>query len=108
MATAAHALLLLETVAMAAHQDQPPGQFGRQLKGSDQNRRQFERALRHVAHTDYADGDEQRVVKSAGLGVDQRPVGTSSLPCFNRLVRTRMLGGVGRAREKLAFTRLAF
>jgi len=34
-------------------------------------------------------------------------VGTFSLPCFNRLVRTRMLGGVGRAGEKLALTRLA-
>ena len=93
-------------MAVAAHQDQPSGHPGRQFKGSDQNRRQLERALRHVADTDYADGDEQRVVKSAGFGVDQRPVGTFSLPCFNRLVRTRMLGGVGRAGEKLALTRL--
>jgi len=106
MATAAHALLLLETVALATHQDQSSGQSGRQPKGSDQNRRELERALRHVADTDHANGDEQRVVKSAGLGVDQRTVGTFSLPCFNRLVRTRILGGVGRVREKLALTRL--
>ena len=45
---------------------------------------------------------------STGSGVDQRSVGTFSLPCFNRLVRTRMLGGVGRAGVIPALTRLGF
>ena len=33
-------------------------------------------------------------------------LGTFSLPCFNRLVRTRMLGGVGRAGVMPTLTRL--
>ena len=48
------------------------------------------------------------MVSGAGFGVDQGSVGTFSLPCFNRLVRTRMLGGVGRAGEMPALTRLGF
>jgi hypothetical protein len=36
---------------------------------------------------------------AARLDLDQRSVDPFSLPDFNRLVRTRMLGGVGRAGE---------
>ena len=57
MVTTAYALLLLETVAVATHQDQTSGESGRQPEGSDQNRRELERALRYVAHPDYANGD---------------------------------------------------
>ena len=48
-----------------------------------------------------------------GTGFHQGTVDQDSLPGYcpvifvNRLVRTRMLGGVGRAGEKPAFTRLA-
>jgi len=42
---------------------------------SDQNTPELEKTLRHVVDTHYAKRDEQRVDKSAGLGVDQRPVG---------------------------------
>jgi len=45
MVTAASVLLLLETVAVAAHQDQPSGKSGCQPEGSDQNRRELERAF---------------------------------------------------------------
>ena len=61
---------LPETVAVAAHQDQTPGESGRQSKGSDQNRCELERALCHVAHTDHANGDVERLVNRAGSGVD--------------------------------------
>ena len=70
MVTAASALLLLETVAVAAHQDQSSGESGCQSERRDQNRCEFERTLRHVAYTDHANGDEQRVAESTGLGVD--------------------------------------
>ena len=43
---------------------------------------------------------------STGSGAEQRSVGTFSSPCFNRLVRTRMLGGVGRAGVMPTLTRL--
>jgi len=61
---------LPETVAVAAHQDQTSGESGRQSKGSDQNRRELERTLCHVAHTDHANGDVERLVNRAGSGVD--------------------------------------
>ena len=70
MVTAAYALLLLEAVAVAAHQNQTFGQPGRQSEGGDQNRREFERALCHVAYTDNAKGDVERLVGGTGLGVD--------------------------------------
>ena len=61
---------LPETVAVAAHQDQTSAESGRQSEGSDQNRREFKRTLRHVAHPDYANGDVERMVGRAGSGVD--------------------------------------
>ena len=70
MVTAALALLLLETVAVAAHQDQSSGESGGQLEGGDQNRCEFKRTLCHVAHIDHAKGDVERLVNRAGSGVD--------------------------------------
>ena len=70
MVTAAYALLLLETVAVAAHQNQSSGESGRQPEGSDQNQREFERTVRHVAHPGYANGDVERLVNCTGSGVD--------------------------------------
>lgn len=61
---------LPETVAVAAHEDQTSGESGCQSEGSDQNWREFERTLRHVAHSDYANGGVERMVNSAGADVD--------------------------------------
>lgn len=48
-----------------------------------------------------------RVVKTARLRSRSKITGPVFITCFNRLVRTRMLGGVGRAGAIPALTRLA-
>jgi len=66
-----------------------------------------------VADIGHADRDDQQVACETGSIICQRSMGENSLPGYgpvgslNRLVRTRMLGGVGRAGEKPALTRLA-
>jgi hypothetical protein len=53
------------------------------------------------------------MAQGSGVAVCQGTVGKHPLPRYgavahgNRLVRTRMLGGVGRGREKLPLTRFA-
>ena len=57
-------------------------------------------------------GDDQPMAQGSGFVVCQRTVGEYPLPRYgavahgNRLVRTRMPGGVGRGREILPLTRL--
>jgi hypothetical protein len=56
-------------------------------------------------------GYDQQMAEESRSGVSQRPVGEDTLSGYgpvthgNRLVRTRLLGGVGRAGERPALTR---
>lgn len=98
--------LLLETMALAADQDQSSRLVGDRPAASDHCRCEFERTVLHVANQGDADGDVQPVAQGTRLGLNQGTMVPFSLPCFNRLVRTRMLGGVGSAGEIPALTRL--
>ena len=108
MAAATVADLLLETVALGANQNPSSRRAWGEPEASDHRRCEFERTALHVANQGDANGHVQRVAQGTRLSLNQRTVEPFSLPCFNRLVRTRMLGGVGSAGAKPALTRLAF
>ena len=105
MATKTVAHLLLETMAPGADENPPSRGIGNQADGRDQSRHELQRPVPPVANQGDANGDDQRMAYAARLDLDQRSVDPFSLPDFNRLVRTRMLGGVGRAGEIPALTR---
>src|SRR5689334_18589001 len=107
MAATTNSHVLLETVALRENENQTPHRLGDQRQRRDQSRHEFQRPVLHVANESNADGPVQRMATTTRLGLDQRSLGPFSLPCFNRLVRTRMLGGVGSAGGIPALTRLA-
>ncbi len=65
-----------------------------------------------VQNTGNPIGDDQQMVQGSGSIICKRSMGEHPLPGYgsvtlgNRLVRTRLLGGVGRGREILPLTRL--
>ena len=67
-----------------------------------------------LSHHGDSDRHDQQMAQESRSRICQRTVGENPLPSHgpvdsvNRLVRTRMLGGVGRGREKLPLTRLYF
>ena len=59
MAQKAHPDVLLETMALAAHEDQAPVGFGRQPEDSNPARRQQQKLLAHGTHAGDAASVEQ-------------------------------------------------
>jgi RNA-directed DNA polymerase len=64
---AAHAHVLLEAVALGAHEDQAPAGFGREPEDGDPAWREQQELLAHGENPGAAAGDVQRVVESARL-----------------------------------------
>jgi len=77
------------------------------------SRNESEGTLATVPDAGNPDGHDQSMAQGSRFALCQRSVGEHPLPGYgsvasgNRLLRTRMIGGVGRGREKLPLTRLA-
>ena len=99
--------MLLETVALGAHEDSQLVEFGREPEDGDPAWRQQQELLAHGENPGAATGTVQRVAESARLGQRQRPVVqgpglhhvrenfVERADLLNRPLRTRMVGGVG-------------
>ena len=100
-------MLLLETVALGAHEDQAFAGLGREPEDGDPAWRQQQELLAHGANPGAAAGAVQRVVESARLGQREGPVVqgpglhhmrenfVERADLLNRPLRTRTVGGVG-------------
>lgn len=100
---------MLETVALAANQDQAFAGFGRKPEDGDPAWRQQQKLLAHGENPGSAAGTEQRVVTGARLAQCERPLvqgprlyGKEEKKIFvervnllNRPLRTCTVGGVG-------------
>ena len=109
MDQAANPDVLLETVALGAHEDSELAGLGREPEDGNPAWRQQQELLAHGENPGAAAGTVQCVVESAGLGQRQRPVvqgpGLRDLignrllveraDLLNRPLRTRTVGGVG-------------
>jgi len=88
-------------------------QTGNVASGSHLSGHQPQRAMALVPDVDDANGDDQQMAQGSRSSICQRTVGSHSLPghgpviSVNRLVRTRMTGGVGRGKEKVLLIRLS-
>ena len=101
--------MLLETVALGAHEDQALAGSGREPEDGDPAWRQQQELLAQGANPGVAAGAVQRVVESARAGQRESPVVKSPglhelkdkknfverADLLNRPLRTRMVGGVG-------------
>ena len=98
--------VLLETVALAAHEDQELAGFGREPEVSHPARCQQPQLLAHGTHPGDTTGAEQHMVGSAGTTECEGPVVQGQglhvkedfvvqADLLNRPLRTRMVGGVG-------------
>ena len=104
---AAHPHVLMETVALGAHEDQAPAGSGREPEDGDPAWRQQQELLAHGTHPGVAASPVQRVVESARLGQRKRLVVqgpelhhvrenfVERADLLNRPLRTRTVGGVG-------------
>lgn len=103
---AANPHVLLEAVALGAHEDQASAGSGREPEDGDPAWRQQQELVAHGAHLGVAASTVQRVVESARSGQREKPVvqsaGLHELNGFveradllNRPLRTRTVGGVG-------------
>ena len=106
---AAHTHVLLETVALGAHQDQKLAGLGRELEVGDSARCQQQQLLADVQNSGDQPGHFQRVVTGARFAQCEGPVvqGTGlygkeeeenfveRADLLNRPLRTRKVGGVG-------------
>ena len=106
---AAHPHVLLETVALDAHEDQEFAELGREPEDGDPAWRQQQKLLAHGENPGDAAGATQRVVEGAragqregpvvqgpGLhGVGERKTSSSEPTWLFRPLRTRIVGGVG-------------
>lgn len=70
----AHAHVLLETVALAAHQDQELAGLGRESEVGDSTRLQQQQLLADVQNPGDQPGHLQRVAKGARFAQRERPV----------------------------------
>ena len=110
MDQAANPDVLLETVALGAHQDSELAGLGREPEDGNPAWRQQQELLAHGENPGIAAGVVQRVVESARAGQRERPVVKSPglhelrdmnesfverANLLNRPLRTRMVGGVG-------------
>ncbi|MDO9571864.1 MAG: hypothetical protein Q7J58_21140, partial [Hydrogenophaga sp.] len=106
----AHAHVLLETVALAAHENQELAGLGREPEVGDSARMQQQQLLADVQNTGDQPGHLQRVVTGARFAQRERTVvqGTGlygkeekregfveRADLLNRPLRTRTVGGVG-------------
>nr|WP_202961143.1 hypothetical protein [Candidatus Symbiobacter mobilis] len=100
--------VLLETVALAAHEDQELTGIGRKPEVGDSARSQQQQLLADVQNPGNQSGDIQCVARGARFAECERPVvqGTGLLgyeakyiveraDLLNRPLRTRTVGGVG-------------
>ena len=106
MDQAANPNVLLETVALGAHEDPAPAGLGREPEVGNPAWRQQQDLLAHGANPGGAAGIVQRVVEDARAGQRQGPVGQGAglrqlrdfverANLLNRPLRTRTVGGVG-------------
>src|SRR5574338_181986 len=106
MAPEAYPHVLLETVALAAHEDSKSAGFGREPEGGDPARREQQELLADGPHPCDATGAVQRLAAGARPAQHQSPVvqgpGLHGLKSFvaradwlNRPLRTHTVGGVG-------------
>lgn len=104
----AHAHVLLETVAMGAHEDQEFAGVGRELEVGNTTRSQQQQLLADVQNPSDQPSSFQRVAKGARFTQCERPVVqgpglhgkenedfVERANLLNRPLRTRMVGGVG-------------
>ena len=102
MAQTQIAYVLLETMEASSDQDQEPPQAGNLPESSPGCRAQQERTMETRTYTGNPDRYDQSMAQGSRFSICQRTVGEHPLPGYgpvvsvNRLVRTRMLGGVGR------------
>ena len=106
---AAHTYVLLETVALGAHEDQEPADLGCEPEVGDPAWCQQQQLLADVQNPGDSAGRIQRVVEGAGFAQCEGPVVQSSglhgketgksfverADLLNRPLRTRTVGGVG-------------
>ena len=92
-----HSDVLLETVATSPHQGAAPRASGRESGHGDQTRGQSQKLLAVVSDTRHANRDAQPVARATRTAFAQTTLVRPRSASRNRLVRTRMLGGVGRA-----------
>ena len=104
MAQKAHPDVLLETMALAAHEDQAPAGSGRWPEDGDPAWRQQQKLLAHGTHAGDAASVEQHMAQGTGAAEHQGTVVQGSglliilverANSLNRPLRTRMVGGVG-------------
>jgi hypothetical protein len=105
MAQTQNAHVLLETMEASSYQNQEPPQAGYLPEISPGRRAQQERSMETRSYTGNPDRYDKPMAQGSRFGICQRTVGEHSLfpppggiGSVNRLVRTRMLGGVGRGR----------
>jgi len=104
--TATH--VLFKTMAQTTYAYSQANQFGCTIGFSDWYWHEFKRLLSAGENQGCPDGNQQSVAGKARLSINQAKVDHLPLSKWlvNRPVRSRMQGGVGRAGEKPAFTRL--
>lgn len=95
MDTAAHTHVLLETMAQAAHPYPQSDQARHQDIYSCMPWVELEGAIPAGKNACHAIGNNQQVAGATGARLRKGTVDQVSLRLMNRLVRTRMLGGVG-------------
>jgi cytochrome c5 len=108
----AFAHVLLQAVAQGKNQSAGASQTGYVAPYGHLCGNQPQRAVATIPDVGNANGHDQRLGQGSRASICQRAVGSHSLPGYgpvisvNRLVRTRMPGGVGAGGEKPPATRL--
>lgn len=97
--------VLLETLALPAHAEPGANAIWRIASSGNPSREEPQGLLAYGKdHCQWSRNDEQ-VVAGAGTGEPEEPLGVTRSTSLNRLVRTRMPGGVGKRSEMAALTR---
>ena len=96
LAASSAAHVFLEAVAVRANQSPGAAQTGDGQENGDPHRAESQRSMASVPDARDADRDDQSMAfGNPRPRLDSRPLDLTSLSNLNRLVRTRMLGGVG-------------